>query len=181
MKFAFRNFDEELLNGGHGAEAGGIPEFFQRRQVGKGGLRPQEGHSQGRLDLPGGGDDFPEDVAERRVAQGPGVQVQDVGHHLLFPPEIQGAGPLLVFDAADGLGQGQTDGDCVGEHDEIAAVLAQHVDGCQRTGRETCTRGRISSTCSPGISEMNRDGWEKLSMPCRRRCRKTVFPCCVRR
>ena len=30
----------------------------------------------------------------------------------------------------------------------------------ERSGRDTCTRGRTSSTYSPGISVMNRDGCE---------------------
>ena len=106
LVLALLHFGEDLLDGGHGAEAGGPAELFQGRQVGEGGLGPQERHPEGNLDLPGGGDDLPEDVAQGRGAQGAGIQVHEVGQDFLFPLEIQGAPAFLVLDAADGLGQG---------------------------------------------------------------------------
>ncbi len=106
----FSTSAEDLLDGGHGAVAGGPAEFFQGRQVGKGGLRSQEGHAQGDLDLPGGRDDLPEDVAQGRVAQGAGVEVHEMGQDLFFPLEVQGAPALLVLDAGRWSGPGSGGG-----------------------------------------------------------------------
>ncbi len=108
MEFPLLHFAEDLLDGGHGAEAGGVAEFLQGRQVGEGGLWTQEGHPQGGLNFPSRGDDFPKDVPDGFLGQGPGVQVKEMGHHLLLPPEVQSANPFLVFDLADGLGHGLT-------------------------------------------------------------------------